>query len=86
MKTALLDRSRAAQITIDEFDTRSGTSYGHLNAQGGLGVGAAETPAFGTTPPVPRIQAFSSAGGVPTCSTPPATACPCRSSASNPPS
>jgi len=69
MKTALLDRYRAAQITINEFDTRSGTSYGHLNAQGGLGVGAAfyrETPAFGTTPPVPRIQAFSSAGGVPT--------------------
>ena len=69
MKTVLLDRSRAAQITINEFDTRSGTSYGHLNAQGGLGVGAAfyrETPAFGTTPPVPRIQAFSSAGGVPT--------------------
>ena len=69
IKTVLLDRSRAAQITIDEFDTRSGTSYGHLNAQGGIGVGAAfyrETPAFGTTPPVPRIQAFSSAGGVPT--------------------
>ena len=68
MKTVLLDRSRAAQITINEFDTRSGTAYGHSNAQGGLGVGAAfyrETPAFGTTPPVPRIQAFSSAGGVP---------------------
>jgi subtilisin family serine protease len=68
MKTALLDKSRAAQITINEFDTRSGTAYGHSNAQGGLGVGAAfyrETPAFGTTPPVPRIQAFSSAGGVP---------------------
>ena len=68
MKTVLQDRSRAAQITINEFDTRSGTAYGHSNAQGGLGVGAAfyrETPAFGTTPPVPRIQAFSSAGGVP---------------------
>ena len=68
MKTALQDRSRGAQITINEFDTRSGTAYGHSNAQGGLGVGAAfyrETPAFGTTPPVPRIQAFSSAGGVP---------------------
>ncbi|MGH8576053.1 MAG: S8 family serine peptidase, partial [Gammaproteobacteria bacterium] len=68
MKTVFLDTTRGAQITIDEFDTRSGTSYGHSNAQGGLGVGAAfyrETPAFGTTPPVPRIQAFSSAGGVP---------------------
>ena len=68
MKTVLQDRSRGAQITINEFDTRSGTAYGHSNAQGGLGVGAAfyrETPAFGTTPPVPRIQAFSSAGGVP---------------------
>ncbi len=58
----------ASQITINEFDTRSGASYGHLNAEGGLGVGAAfyrQTPAFGTTPPLPRIQAFSSAGGVP---------------------
>ena len=68
MKTVFLDTTRNASITIDEFDTRSGTSYGHFNAQGGLGVGAAfyrETPAFGTTPPVPRIQRFSSAGGVP---------------------
>jgi len=68
MKTVFLDTTRNASITIDEFDTRSGASYGHFNAQGGLGVGAAfyrQTPAFGTTPPVPRIQAFSSAGGVP---------------------
>jgi subtilisin family serine protease len=68
MKTVFRDTSRAAQITIDEFDTRSGTTLAHANSQGGLGVGAAfyrETPAFGTTPPVPRIQAFSSAGGVP---------------------
>ena len=56
------------QSRSTQFDTRSGASYGHFNAQGGLGVGAAfyrETPAFGTTPPVPRIQRFSSAGGVP---------------------
>ena len=68
MKTVFLETTRSASITINEFDTRSGASYGHLNAQGGLGVGAAfyrQTPAFGTTPPVPRIQAFSSAGGVP---------------------
>jgi hypothetical protein len=68
MKTVLLDLSRLAQVAINEFDTQSPTSYGHLNALGGLGVGATRyerTPAFGTTPPVPVIAAFSSAGGVP---------------------
>ncbi|MGH8569209.1 MAG: S8 family peptidase, partial [Gammaproteobacteria bacterium] len=50
MKTVLLDLSRLAQIAINEFDTQSPTSYGHLNALGGLGIGAARyerTPAFG---------------------------------------
>jgi len=68
MKTVLLDLSRLAQVAINEFDTQSPASYGHFNALGGLGVGATRyqrTPAFGTTPPVPVIAAFSSAGGVP---------------------
>ncbi|MCA1850823.1 MAG: S8 family serine peptidase [Beggiatoa sp.] len=57
-----------AQVAINEFDTQSPTSYGHLNALDGLGVGATRyqrAPAFGTTRPIPVIAAFSSAGGVP---------------------
>ena len=48
---------------MNHFDS-SGTSFGHPNAEGGLGVGAAyynSTPPFGTSPPV--IESFSSAGG-----------------------
>jgi len=63
MKTVLLGNS---QVTINEFDTKSGTSWGHPNSQGGLGVGAVlyrQTPSFGTFPPL--IESFSSAGGVP---------------------
>ena len=50
----------------DEFDTKSGTTYGHSNAAGGEAVGAArytETPVFGVAPPL--IESFSSAGGTP---------------------
>jgi Ca2+-binding RTX toxin-like protein len=53
-------------VTINEFDTKTGTSWGHSTALGGLGVGAAryqDTPAFGVNPPL--IEAFSSAGGTP---------------------
>lgn len=49
-----------------EYDTKSPTSFGHHNAVGGAGVGAARfyrTPAFGQTPPL--LEAFSSAGGIP---------------------
>ncbi len=49
-----------------EYDTQSGTSYGHANSRGAAGVGAAyylKTPAFGTNPPVQ--EAYSSRGGVP---------------------
>lgn len=52
--------------TIDEYDTASGTSFGHANAEGAITVGAAnyyETPAFGVTPPL--IASYSSHGGVP---------------------
>jgi len=53
-------------ITINEFDTKSATSYGHSNAAGAIAVGAADyvdTPAFGVNPP--RLEDFSSAGGTP---------------------
>lgn len=49
-----------------EFDTLSGTLYGHANAGGAIATGAAaynKTPAFGTNPP--QIESFSSAGGTP---------------------
>ncbi|MCA1853782.1 MAG: S8 family serine peptidase, partial [Beggiatoa sp.] len=56
----------SGSITINEFDTKTGTSWGHSAALGGLGVGAADhqdTPAFGQDPPL--IETFSSAGGTP---------------------
>ena len=51
-------------MTINEFATNSSTSYGHTNAAGGLGVGAARyshTPEFGVSPPLREY--FSSKGG-----------------------
>jgi hypothetical protein len=63
MKTVL---SGSSALTIDEFGTQSGTSFGHSVARGGLGVGAADyrdTPAFGQSPPL--IETSSSAGGTP---------------------
>jgi subtilase family protein/hemolysin type calcium-binding protein len=63
MKTVLFGSST---LTINEFGTQSGTSFGHSAARGGLGVGAADyrdTPAFGQSPPL--IENFSSAGGTP---------------------
>jgi hypothetical protein len=56
----------SGSITIDEFDTKTGTSWGHSAALGGLGVGAADyqdTPESGQDPPL--IELFSSAGGTP---------------------
>ena len=53
-------------MTIDEFATNSGTSYGHPMAAGGMAVGAArysQTPAYGVSPPV--LEYFSSKGGIP---------------------
>jgi hypothetical protein len=49
-----------------EYDTASGTSYGHPVAAGAFGVGAAfyrETPACGVSPPL--LEGFSSPGGTP---------------------
>jgi subtilisin family serine protease len=56
----------SSRITLNEFDTASGTSYGHANAVGAEAVGAAfylDTPQFGVDPP--QLELFSSAGGVP---------------------
>ncbi len=53
-------------VTIDQFDTQSGTSYGHSAAAGSMSTGAAayhETPAFGVSPPL--LEPFSSRGNVP---------------------
>ena len=49
-----------------EFATNSSTSFGHPNAAGAAGVGAAfyqQTPEFGQDPPL--LESFSSAGGTP---------------------
>ncbi|MBC6478361.1 MAG: S8 family serine peptidase [Hormoscilla sp. GM7CHS1pb] len=52
-------------VTINEYNTASPTSFGHANAAGASSVGAAayfNTPAFGVNPP--RLNSFSSAGGI----------------------
>jgi subtilisin family serine protease len=49
-----------------EYQTNSGSLYGHANAAGAMAVGAAsfrKTPAFGVSPP--KIEPFSAAGGTP---------------------
>jgi subtilisin family serine protease len=51
---------------INEYNTASGTVFGHPNARGAEAVGAAfyaDTPEFGTNPPV--LEPFSSAGSTP---------------------
>ena len=51
-------------MTINEFATNSGTSYGHSMAAGGRGVGAARyshTPEYGVSPPL--RESFSAKGG-----------------------
>ncbi|NEP62331.1 MAG: S8 family serine peptidase [Symploca sp. SIO2G7] len=53
-------------LSIDEFDTSSGTLFGQANARGAQAVGAAffgESPAFGN--PSPTIESFSAIGGTP---------------------
>jgi len=52
-----------SSIPFNQFNTRSGTSFGHSAALGGLGVGAAfynDTPAFGESRP--RIENFVGRG------------------------
>jgi hypothetical protein len=56
----------SSAFSIDEFDTASGTIFGHANAAGAEAVGAAYwgfTPEFGVAPPV--LEWFSSAGSTP---------------------
>lgn len=53
-------------FTVDEYDTASGTIYGHPNAAGAATVGAAAyfvTPAFGVAPPL--LDPYSSGGTTP---------------------
>ncbi|MFQ5828839.1 MAG: Ig-like domain-containing protein [Candidatus Methylomirabilia bacterium] len=53
-------------VVVREFDTASGTIYGHTNAAGAEAVGAAfygDTPEFGVDPPL--LESFSSAGPTP---------------------
>lgn len=55
-----------AVSVIDGPPLEAATSFGHSNAAGVVGVGAAElfdTPGFGTSPAIP--EAFTAAGGVP---------------------
>jgi len=56
----------SSDVTVQEFNTASGTVFGHANAHGAETVGAApwfSTPAFGVNPPL--LEPFSSAGGTP---------------------
>lgn len=61
----------AGLLILNEFDTQSGTAYGHANAAGAEAVGAApfyNTEEFGQNKPECRaacLENFSSAGGVP---------------------
>jgi hypothetical protein len=53
-------------VAFLEWDTQSGTAYGHANAAGASAVGAALyalTPPFGVSPPI--LEPYSSRGGVP---------------------
>jgi hypothetical protein len=64
IKYVLIDNG--AGVTINAFDTRSSTLYGHANAAGAAAVGAAfyrNTPEFGVSPPL--LEQFSSAGPTP---------------------
>lgn len=53
-------------LSIDEYDTSSGTLFGQANARGAQAVGAAsfeESPAFGEA--MPTVASFSAVGGTP---------------------
>ncbi|AUX31416.1 MULTISPECIES: S8 family serine peptidase [Sorangium] len=62
---------RAGNFSVDEFDTRSSTTFGHSNAAGSEAVGAAawfQTEEWGPLDPacVPAcLESFSSVGGTP---------------------
>jgi len=55
-----------SDFVMNEYNTASGTAFGHANAAGAEAVGAAyylETPEFGVDPPL--VEDFSSAGQIP---------------------
>jgi hypothetical protein len=62
----LIKYVRFGSATINEFDTQSGTIFGHANANSAEAVGAvrySRTPVFGISPP--QKESFSSAGTTP---------------------
>ncbi len=62
LKTVIFGSSN----TLNEFQTNSGTLFGHANAAGAEAVGAAfflDTPEFGIAPPL--LEPYSSKGGTP---------------------
>lgn len=59
-------QSFGSNVSINAFQTNGPTIFGHANAAGAVGVGAAffaQTPQFGVTPPV--LESFSSLGPTP---------------------
>ena len=71
MKYVYFDLGPGGVYVVNEFDTQSGTAYGHTNAADVEAVGAAafyNTEEFGQNKPECRaacLENFSSAGGVP---------------------
>jgi subtilisin family serine protease len=70
MKYVYFGSDRRFGTGVAEYDTASSTSYGHANAAGAIGVGAAawfNTAAFNDNPECDPacLNGFSSAGGVP---------------------
>jgi subtilisin family serine protease len=71
MKYVYFDLGPDGVYVVNEFDTKSGTAYGHTNAANVEAVGAApfyNTEEFGENKPQCRaacLENFSSAGGVP---------------------
>ena len=62
----LIKYIRMGSATVNEYDTQSGTIFGHANAAAAEAVGAvrySNTPAFGVSPPV--LESFSSSGTTP---------------------
>ena len=62
----LIKYIRIGSATVNQFNTQSGTLFGHANAATAEAVGAvrySNTPAFGVSPPV--LESFSSSGTTP---------------------
>src|SRR5262245_39145604 len=62
----LIKYIRMGPATVNEYDSQSGTIFGHANVAAAEAVGAvrySNTPAFGVSPPV--LESFSSSGTTP---------------------